>query len=602
MAELHVVSIPERPPAIDPGSVRLPPHLSVARTVVGVHRPEESAALGSVLCAGLRSLRLQESRVVDSWQFLLDVVILLGVGAFLGALFERVHQSAIIGYLLAGTLLGPNVLHLIQSGDEVLAVSELGVALLLFSIGLEFSWARLRGMGRLALGSGTIQVVVTTTLGASVGAFAGLGLAGSIAVGAICAMSSTACVLRVLTSQGEVESVHGDRALGILLVQDMAVVPLVLLVSVLSNGSSTQEIVWGVLRTAGVGAGLVAALYVIFHHIVPRLLAAGPMGSNRELPLLVAIVSGLGSAVVAHAAGVSPALGAFATQVRADVSSLKTLLLTLFFAAIGMLTDPGWIAANALLVGSVVVAVVVGKATIVWAALRLLGARGQTALAAGICLGQLGEFSFVLAEIARGQLLDEKTFMLVVSTTVITMALAPYLVNKAPLLAARFAGKDSSARRDVGGTPEVAGAVIVIGYGPAGRAAAERIAELGGRVVVVDQNPKATREARSLGFSAVTGDAHYAEVLDHAGIRGASCVVVTVPGAAAAIRLVDDVRLSAPGAQILVRARFHRSLAELRGAGAHVVVDEEHEVGRQIAKAYEDMARTSTQDDLSPPK
>jgi CPA2 family monovalent cation:H+ antiporter-2 len=556
---------------------------------------------------------LQESRVVDSWQFLLDVVILLGVGAFLGALFERVHQSAIIGYLLAGALLGPNVLHLIQSGDEVLAVSELGVALLLFSIGLEFSWARLRGMGRLALGSGTIQVVVTTTLGAGVGAFAGLGLAGSIAVGAICAMSSTACVLRVLTSQGEVESVHGDRALGILLVQDMAVVPLVLLVSVLSNGSSTQEIVWGVLRTAGVGAGLVAALYVIFHHIVPRLLAAGPMGSNRELPLLVAIVSGLGSAVVAHAAGVSPALGAFvagmllaespfATQVRADVSSLKTLLLTLFFTAIGMLTDPAWIAANALLVGSVVVAVVVGKATIVWAALRLLGARGQTALAAGICLGQLGEFSFVLAEIARGQLLDEKTFMLVVSTTVITMALAPYLVNKAPLLAARFAGKDSSARRDVGGTPEVAGAVIVIGYGPAGRAAAERIAELGGRVVVVDQNPKATREARSLGFSAVTGDAHYAEVLDHAGIRGASCVVVTVPGAAAAIRLVDDVRLSAPGAQILVRARFHRSLAELRGAGAHVVVDEEHEVGRQIAKAYEDMARTSTQDDLSPPK
>lgn len=550
---------------------------------------------------------------MDSWQFLLDVVILLGVGAFLGALFERVHQSAIIGYLLAGTLLGPNVLHLIQSGDEVLAVSELGVALLLFSIGLEFSWARLRGMGRLALGSGTIQVVVTTTLGASVGAFAGLGLAGSIAVGAICAMSSTACVLRVLTSQGEVESVHGDRSLGILLVQDMAVVPLVLLVSVLSNGSSTQEIVWGVLRTAGVGAGLVAALYVIFHHIVPRLLAAGPMGSNRELPLLVAIVSGLGSAVVAHAAGVSPALGAFvagmllaespfATQVRADVSSLKTLLLTLFFTAIGMLTDPAWIAANALLVGSVVVAVVVGKATIVWAALRLLGARGQTALAAGICLGQLGEFSFVLAEIARGQLLDEKTFMLVVSTTVITMALAPYLVNKAPLLAARFAGKDSSARRDVGGTPEVAGAVIVIGYGPAGRAAAERIAELGGRVVVVDQNPKATREARSLGFSAVTGDAHYAEVLDHAGIRGASCVVVTVPGAAAAIRLVDDVRLSAPGAQILVRARFHRSLAELRGAGAHVVVDEEHEVGRQIAKAYEDMARTSTQDDLSPPK
>jgi len=549
---------------------------------------------------------------VDIWQVLLDIVVLLGVGALFGGLFERVGQSAIIGYLIAGALLGPNVLHLIRSGDEVLAVSELGVALLLFTVGLEFSWSRLRGMGRLALGSGTLQVLVTTALGAGAGALAGLGSGGALAIGAICALSSTACVLRVLTARGELESVHGDRALGILLVQDMAVVPLVLLVSVLSDGGSTKQIFWGVLQTAGIGAALVAALYVIFYHIVPRLLAIGPMHSNRELPLLVAVASGLGSGVVAHSAGVSPALGAFvagmllaespfATQIRSDVSSLKTLLLTLFFTAMGMLTDPAWIASNALLVGSVVALVLVGKTAIVWAALRLLGGRGRTALAAGVCLGQLGEFSFVLADIARGELLDEKTFMLVISTTVITMALTPYLVGHAPVLAARFARGSAPALKKGDAQPQAPNAVIVIGFGPAGRAASERMAELGWHVVVVDQNPAATGDARDLGYSGVTGDAHYAEVLEHAGLQSASYIVVTVPGAAAALRLVSDIRLRAPHAQVLVRARFHRSLAELQAAGAHVVVDEEHEIGRLMAQAHEDMVRRSPRDDPPEP-
>jgi monovalent cation:H+ antiporter-2, CPA2 family len=574
-------------------------------------RLAKSVALARCPRARLSIMDMQQGLVVDIWQVLLDVVVLLGFGALLGGIFERVRQSAIIGYLLAGALLGPNVFHLIQSGDEVLAVSELGVALLLFTIGLEFSWARLRGMGRVALGSGTLQVVFTTALGAGVGMVAGLGPAGSVAVGAICAVSSTACVLRVLTAQGEVESVHGDRAIGILLVQDMAVVPLVLVVSVLADGGTAQEMFWGVLRTAGIGLALVAALYVVFYHVVPRLLAVGPMRSNREVPLLVAVVSGLGSGVVAHSAGVSPALGAFvagvmlaespvATQVRADVSSLKTLLLALFFTAMGMLTDPTWIASNALLVGSVVAVIVLGKMAIVWAALRLFGVRDRTALTAGICLGQLGEFSFVLAGIARGKLLDDNAFTLIVSATVITMALTPFLVTKAPMLAARFSSRRSSTSNEESSKPEMDVVTIVIGFGPAGRAAAERIAETGCQVVVVDQNPSATRDARSLGYRAVTGDAQYSDVLEHAGLRTAAFVVVTVPGATAAVRLVSNVRQGAPEAQILVRARFHRSLAELHASGAHSVVDEEHEVGRLLAKTYEEMVHRGKLDKALP--
>jgi len=541
---------------------------------------------------------------VTLWQVLLDIVILLGVGALLGALLERLQQSAIVGYLLAGALLGPNVFHVVRSTDEVLAISELGVALLLFAIGLEFSWTRLRQMGSFAFGGGLVQVLATTAIGAGVAALAGLSAPAAFTIGAICALSSTACVLRELTSLAEVQSVHGERALGILLFQDIAVVPLVLIVSVLAAGGTADEIFIGVLRTAGIGLALVVALYGIFNFLVPRLLGSTAVLANRELPLLIAVVSGLGSGVAAHAAGVSPALGAFvagmllasspfAVQVQADVSSLKTLLLTLFFAAMGMLTNPEWIASNALLVGTAVVLVVLGKCALVWVALRLFRARSQSALAAGICLGQIGEFSFVLAELARGRLFSEEVFMLIVSTTVITMILTPYLVSKAPTLASRFV-RSSAPARDEAARGETTEQVLVIGFGPAGRAAAERIAELGCHVVVIDQNPMATRDAKKLGYSSVAGDALYPEVLEHAGLRSAISVVVTVPAATAALSIVRQVRVRAPEAMVLVRARFHRSLPELRAAGAHVIIDEEHEVGRMCAETFEQHFKART--------
>jgi len=541
---------------------------------------------------------------VSIWQTLLDVVILLGGGALLGGLFERARHSAIIGYVLAGVLLGPNVFHVIRGTDEVLALSELGVTLLLFVIGLEFSWPRLRGMGVTALGAGLLQIVGTALVGALAASFLGLGPAAALTLGAICALSSTACVLRVLTAHGEVETVHGERALGILLVQDMAVVPLVLIVSVLAEGGSAGEIVGGILRAAGLGLALVIVLFIVFHKLVPRLFEAGPVHANRELPLLVAVVSGLGSGVAAHEAGVSPALGAFvaglllaespfAVQVRADVSSLKTLLLALFFAAIGMLADPMWIARNAGLVAGVVAVVMVGKAAIVWTSLRVFGARSRTAVTTGVCLAQVGEFSFVLAEIARGTLLDERTFLLVVSATVITMMLTPSLVKRAPRIAALMGGPpipppDDGLRESLRGAHG-----IVIGYGPAGRAASERIAELGFPVVVVEQTPGAARDAHRLGHYAITGDARYAEVLDYAGLDNAAFIVVTVPAADVALQIARYVRAAAPNVPLLVRARFHRWLPALQEAGAHVIVDEEQEVGRLIAAAAEERIRAA---------
>lgn len=533
---------------------------------------------------------------MNIWTLLLDVVVLLGAGALLGALAERLRQSALVGYLLAGMLLGPHVLHLVRSGEEVLAVSELGVALLLFAIGLEFSWTRLRSLGRVALGGGTVQVLATGAVGSGVAVLLGVAPGPAVALGGMLALSSTASVLRVLAARDEDETPHGEAALGVLLVQDMAVVPLVLLVTVLSDGGGPADMLATLARTTLIGAGLVLGLWFVFHLGVPALLSSAPVAGNRELPLLVAVVSGLGSGVVAHAAGVSPALGAFvagmvlaespfAVQARADVSGLKTLLLTLFFTSVGMLADPLWIGSHLGLVLITLAGVLVVKAGLVWLSLRLTGSGPGTALAGAVCLAQTGEFSFVLADVARGRLLDQRLFLLVVSTTVLSMLVTPTLVGLAPALARRSRRRDQPQA-----LPEDEGPLtLLVGFGPTGRALGEQLAAEGTRLVVIDRDPRAVGQAMERGLTTMLADASHPEVLEHAGVERARCVLVTTPSLAAALDIVRAARRLGPGARVLVRARHHTSRSALEAAGADLVIDEEHETGRLMARAYADL-------------
>ena len=547
---------------------------------------------------------------MEIWPVLLDVVLLLGTGLLLGAVCERFGQNAIVGYLLTGAFFGPNALQWFESNEGVSALAELGVALLLFAIGLEFSWSRLRSMGRSAILGGVGQVLVTGAVATFVTLCAGLPLRGAIAFGAICAMSSTAGVLRALVSRGELESLHGGQALGVLLVQDMAVVPLVLVVSVLSEGGSGGEVLLGLLRACGTGLLLIVGLYVVFNFGAPLILSSRPMHTNRELPVLLAVVSGLGSAIVCHMAGVSPALGAFvagvlladspfAVQVQADVSALKTLLMTLFFTTVGMLADPMWILGHPVLVLSTTAAVLAGKALVTWLVLRAFGAVSRVGLAAGIALAQIGEFSFVLAEVARGKLFTEDVFLLIVSTSVLTMLLTPYLVGDAMPLAGRLVASAAPIRRRRRrpAPPPTEGGAIVIGFGPAGRALAERIHESGRPLVIVDFNHRSRKDARKLGYRFVTGDARYSDVLAHAGIQTAEYVLVTTPGPASVIQIVRLARSMAPHARVFARARFHRYRTDIENAGAELVVDEEQDVGVRMAAGMENKDASASQEE-----
>ncbi len=544
---------------------------------------------------------------MNIWTALLDLLILLTAAMVLGTLCERIKQSAILGYLLAGTLLGPNALDWMPNHEAVSSIAELGVALLLFTIGLEFSWDRLKKLGPVALAGGTLQILITGGATAAVCMAIGLDWRTGVALGGVVALSSTACVLRLLVRRAEMESVHGRNSLGILLMQDVAVVPLVLLVTVLAGGGSMSEIGWDVGRAVGAACLLAGTLYVVLNYLVPPLLRTEELARNRELPTLLAVVVAVGSAWAAHRLGLSPALGAFmaglllagspfATQIRAEVGSLRTLFVTLFFSSIGMLGDPVWAAGHWIQILAVVALIVLGKAAVTTGVVLVFRYSLGAALATGICLAQVGEFSFVLAEVAHlGGLIDGDLFRLIVSSTIVTLFLTPFLVAAAPFAATkaqailpRQSPHSDSEERPISSERKGVKPIIIVGYGPAAQRAAEALGRtLASTLIIIELHPSSAALARNAGFETHVGDATRAEVLEDAGVRRARAVIVAVPDPATSRQIVGQVRLLAPDALIVTRARYHAYRDELIRAGADLAVDEEEIVGKYLASSLQ---------------
>lgn len=536
---------------------------------------------------------------MDIWQLLLEIVVLLACCLLIGGIFARFGQSPIVGYLLVGVLLGgPGSVHLVKSAHDIETIAELGVSLLLFSLGLEFSLGRLKSLGGRTLLAGVIQVVVTTIVVALIAMALRLGIKQSIAIGAMVSLSSTACVLRVFMERAEVDSGHGRAAIAVLLIQDMAVVPLGVLMTILGGGGTPVEIALNVGRIIFLAAVLIVALYVLLNKLAVIALGTLTLERNRELTILLAVVTGLGAACAAHGVGISPALGAFvagmflgsspfATQIRADVSSLRTVLLTLFFGAAGMVASPVWILSHWYLVLGVSALVVVGKTAIAWLIIRLLGQPHQVAAAAGVALAQIGEFAFVLGTTARQSgVVEPETYQLIVSVAITTLFLSPYLVPNAPdigmFLASRLGlGRGESA--DTGAVPVPHPDVIVIGFGPAGQLAVQPLVGRDYRVVVIELSQEGVQTAQELGFEGQIGDATQAEVLEHADVATAKVVIITIPHQLAALSILAQVRLASPLTHVVVRSRYARHTAEFERAGAQVVLGDEEQLGSSIS-------------------
>jgi monovalent cation:H+ antiporter-2, CPA2 family len=539
---------------------------------------------------------------MDFWSVLSGLLVLLGSALAAGIIFERMGQSAVLGYLLAGLLLGPHAFGPESANNATISsIAELGVALLLFAIGLEFSLKRLWRMGPIGLGGGSIQVILTVIIGAGISFSFGLGAQAAIGVGAIVAFSSTACVLRVLNDRGQIDSYHGRNSLGILLLQDLAVIPLVLIISMLDQGNVRFDaLLIGMARSAGLFLGMTIGFWLIANYLLPHILRTSALLANRKLLILLAALLSLGSAWVAHSLGISPALGAFvagmvlaespyALQARADIGTLRTLFVTVFFVSIGMLGNPQWVYDNMLMVLAAGSAVIAGKIILIALIVRAFRSPWPEAIATAVCLAQIGEFSFIIAERVFNKHPSEQNqwlFNLFVSISIISLLVTPYLVRYAPDIGRMFQRKKNTGHHHADAADGITASdfdrVLVVGYGVAGQQLIAPLARYGAEITVIDFQAANVQLARDHGLHGIVGDARHAELLEHLHVAKKQLVIVALPDHHTVVSVIHQVRFLAPSVPIVARARYHRFAGEITAAGATVVVDEEQQIGLRL--------------------
>lgn len=533
---------------------------------------------------------------MSPWILIFDVVVVLGMALLAGSLAERFRQNAIIGYLLTGVLLGPAGFGFVREVSEIQAVSELGVALLLFAIGLEFSLTKLRELGPLAALGGTAQLVLTAAFSAAVAHALGLSPAEALALGAAISVSSTAVVLRVLVDRAELESSHGRNALGILLLQDLALVPLGLLVTAAGKEQSGVHALRELLSSGAWAVVFVALSYVTVRFALPSLFREASALRNRDLPVVLAVFVALGSAWASHGLGLSPILGSFvggmllaetpfAAQIRADIGPLRAVLVTLFFASIGLaVVLPS--ATELLHVCLIAAAILVLKAAVVTGILTAFRRGFREAVATGVTLAQTGEFSFVLLDLGLTlNVVSRAAFQMLAASSVLTLLATPYLISLGSRLDQITRDVQDHLRRK-GGTQRKAGRglVLVVGYGPAGQRTTEALKAAKIPFLVLELNPSAVAAHRNATPMQV-GDATQAGILEHAGVGQALALVVTTPDPRTSQLIVHQARRLAPRIPIIARARYHMHAPALLRAGANEVIDEEEVVGESVGAA-----------------
>jgi len=537
-------------------------------------------------------------------QFLGELVALLVAAGLIGYLSARARVVPIVGFLLAGVLIGPHALGLVRQQEVVDAAAEIGVILLLFSIGIEFSLERLSRIKRLILVGGGLQVVLS--VGGTAGLLAAFGVSWTAAVftGFLVALSSTAIVLKLLGDRGETNAEHGQLSLALLIFQDLAVVLMVLLVPLLGGTGGSS---WALPLALAKAAGIIALVLVVARRVMPRLLEIVARLCSPEVFLLSVIAICFGTAYLTSLADVSVSLGAFlagllvsesehSEHALGEILPLQILFSATFFVSIGMLLDLGFVVGHLPLVVAAVGLVLVIKLLATAVSVRLLGIGVGSTVATAALLAQVGEFSFVLERVGDSAGLTpaglgadgRQTF---IAATVLLMAATPLLGSLGTGLGGRLAGRRArlpttavapTGGEDSGGRREH---VAVLGYG---RAAASLTADLAGAGVpftVVTLSPDAAGEGERLGYDVLRGDYAKLHILRQAGVPDARMVVIADDDEGTTVRVAHLVRQLNPGATVVVRPVAAVDLEELAVAGVDKVVEPERASHLQLSKS-----------------
>ena len=540
---------------------------------------------------------------------LTDLVIVFAVAAAVVFAFGRFRVPSVVGLLVAGVVVGPYGLSLVADIHVVEVLAEIGVVVLLFTVGLEFSLSRVLVMLPTMARVGLPQVAGTTLL-VALATWWYLGtLPQAVFAGMLVAMSSTAIVLKLLADRGETATPHGRVAIAVLLLQDLVVVAAMLAVPLLATAAGTAPptpapgiqsvdhppgLFTDPLVAVAAGMAVVVAVLVAGRLVVPRILHEVVRLRNRELFLMTIVLACLGTAAITAQAGLSLALGAFLAglvlaeseyghQAFTEVLPFRDTLASLFFVSVGMLLDIGFVVDHAALVAVTVLAIMLGKATMTALPAALAGYPMRTSLLAGASLAQVGEFSFVLGSRgAEAGLLGADDYQTFLAAAVISMAVTPLLAAVLPtwldrLSRTSFCGWLLAESPPTEQSPGLADHVIIAGFGLNGRNLATALAEFGVPHVVLELNPETVRRERSLGLDIHYGDCTRAAVLEHAGIARARTFVLAISDAASTRRSVRIARELAPTVRILVRSEYVAEVDELRHLGADEVIPAEFE-------------------------
>ncbi len=531
-----------------------------------------------------------------------DLLVIFAISIGIVFVFHKFRLPPIAGFLAAGALIGPHGLNLVSDLEQVKVMAEIGVVLLLFTIGIEFSLAHLAAARRLLLIGGPLQVVGTLLLTAVVGLAAGLSAQQALFWGCLLSLSSTAIVLKALAERGESDSLHGRATVGILIFQDLAVVPMMLLLPLLANPSDSVRP--EVLLPLAKSVVLVGALMAAAWYVVPQLLEQIVRSRSRELFLLTIIVLCLGIAWLTSLSGLSLALGAFIAglviseseyshQAMAEVLPFRDSFNSLFFVSIGMLMDARVLASHPVLVVTLIVAVLIGKFVTGAIPVMASGYPLRAGILAGISLAQVGEFSFVLAQ--QGEqtgLLVGEPYQVFLAVSVLTMVITPLLMQGAPHLARRVEAVQRLRRWYSDKTPaqvqqesrhlKIKDHVIVMGYGLSGRNLVRVLEETEIPYLALDLDGDTVRRESQNGVKIIYGDATNPSVLHHVRIDDARVLVVAISDPFAARRAVQIARGINPDLHIIVRTRYLREMEDLHQLGADEVVPEEFETSIEI--------------------
>lgn len=525
-----------------------------------------------------------------------DIAIIVSAGFLGGLIAQQLRQPLILGYIAAGVVLGPVTGGaLISDPHDIELLAEIGIALLLFALGIEFSFKELRPVRNVALVGGSIQIVLTVATAAGMGLWLGWSWTDAVWFGGCMSLSSTMVILKTLQSQGRLGTLSSRVMIGILLVQDLAVVPLlILLPKMMDLKTGLPDLGWAVLRSAV----FLTLMIVVGTRVIPGLLRRISRWNSRELFLLTVTGLGLGIGYATYMVGLSFAFGAFvagivlsesdhAHQALSDVTPLRDVFGLLFFASVGMLLEPQFVRDNLLTVLGLAAAVSVAKGLICSGIGWAFGYRNVIPLALGLTMFQGGEFAFVIGRVGvdTGSI-DAGLYAMILSVALITMFMTPFVSRAtAPIYGfmGRHLRKDPVLTINIE-SEELHDHVVIAGTGHMGRAVAGVLTRLNQPFVAIEMDQHRVESCRAHGVPSIYGDASHPLILEAAGLEKACLLLVTTPSPMITKAIVLHAMQLRPELHIVARAESKETLDELREMGVHEVVLPQMEAGLEVTR------------------